>query len=62
MTLSDWMEEFRTFLSSGKGIAIQILLALTGGGTNMYAWDNNVMDGVYFIPTATNISIETILS
>ena len=40
MTLSDWMEEFRTFLSSGKGIAIQILLALSGGGNiiNMIAW------------------------
>lgn len=40
MTLSDWMEEFRNFLSSGKGIAIQIFFALTGAGNivNMIAW------------------------
>ena len=40
MTLSDWIEEFRGFLNSGTGIAIQILLALTGGGNivNMIAW------------------------
>ena len=40
MTLADWIEEFRGFLNSGTGIAIQILLALTGAGNivNMIAW------------------------
>ncbi len=40
MTLADWMEEFRNFLNSGTGIAIQIVLALTGGGNiiNIIAW------------------------
>lgn len=40
MTLSDWVEEFRNFLNGAAGIAIQIVLALTGAGNliNMIAW------------------------
>lgn len=40
MTLAQWVEEFRNFLNGTAGIAIQIVLALTGAGNliNMIAW------------------------
>jgi LysM repeat protein len=40
MTLAQWVEEFRNFLNGVAGIAIQIVLALTGAGNliNMIAW------------------------
>jgi hypothetical protein len=40
MTFEDWVEEFRNFLNGVTGIAIQIVLALTGVGNlvNLIAW------------------------
>ena len=40
MTFEDWVEEFRNFLNGVTGIAIQIVLALTGYGNviNLIAW------------------------
>lgn len=40
MTLEDWVEAFRNFLNGVAGIAIQIVLALTGVGNaaNLIAW------------------------
>jgi len=40
MTFEDWVEEFRNFLNGVAGIAIQIVLALTGVGNlvNLIAW------------------------
>ena len=40
MTLEDWVEVFRNFLNGSVGIAIQIVLALTGKGhvINLIAW------------------------
>jgi len=40
MTLEDWVEAFRNFLNGAAGIAIQIVLALTGVGNaaNLIAW------------------------
>jgi len=40
MTLQDWVETFRNFLNGATGIAIQIVLALTGVGNlaNLIAW------------------------
>lgn len=40
MTLDDWVEAFRNFLNGGVGIAIQIVLALTGVGNaaNIVVW------------------------
>ena len=48
-----------TATSSSAAVCAGDSVALTGGGTNMYAWDNNVMDGVYFIPTATTTYMVT---
>ena len=48
-----------TATSSSVAVCAGDSVALTGGGTNMYAWDNNVMDGVYFIPTATTTYMVT---
>ena len=48
-----------TATSSSAAVCAGDSVALTGGGTNMYAWDNNVIDGVYFIPTATTTYMVT---
>jgi hypothetical protein len=34
-------------------------VTLTGGGATNYTWDNNVVDGVSFVPTATNTYMVT---
>ena len=39
--------------SSSAAVCIGASVTLTGGGASTYTWDNNVIDAISFIPTAT---------
>jgi len=65
MTLDDWAEAFRNFLNGAAGIAIQIVLALSGAGNlaNLIAWGLLLgYDLIYYPITKGNLNFFNILT
>ena len=48
-----------TATSSSAAVCAGDSVMLTGGGASTYVWDNNVMDAVSFVPTATTTYMVT---
>ena len=48
-----------TATSSAASVCTGGSVTLTGGGASTYVWDNNVMDAVSFVPTATTTYMVT---
>ena len=48
-----------TASSSAASVCTGSSVTLTGGGASTYTWDNNVMDAVSFVPTATTTYMVT---